>query len=129
MYGILCECKAMMRGDEAMGFMQEHIEFGTWYAVEGDNGTDYIPADVVDGARADRWISSESPWAIEKLARIFGDYTQNREIRSVERVQGYGARLSAPGYMDCTEWAVFETEGEAAQYLADAFGDDDEGAE
>lgn len=34
-------------------------------------------------------------------------------------VWGYGARFSAPGYMDCTDWNVFETEEEAEQYFED----------
>lgn len=38
---------------------------------------------------------------------------------SMEKVTGHGARLSAPGYMDCTDWAVFPTEAEAAQHLLD----------
>ena len=39
---------------------------------------------------------------------------------------GYGARLSAPGYLDCTEWAVFETEDEAREYLEEMYPDDEE---
>lgn len=31
-------------------------------------------------------------------------------IRVVEH--GYGVRLSAPGYLDCTEWEVFDTSAE-----------------
>jgi len=31
--------------------------------------------------------------------------------------QGYGARLSVPGTLDCTDWAVFDCEDEAAEYL------------
>ena len=39
------------------------------------------------------------------------------------------AGLSAPGYLDCTPWSVFETEEEAEQYLAEMFGDDEEESE
>jgi hypothetical protein len=31
----------------------------------------------------------------------------------LETVFGYGVRLSASGYLDCTEWEVFDTEAEA----------------
>lgn len=31
----------------------------------------------------------------------------------IEARFGYGVRLSAPGYLDCTEWEVFDTEAEA----------------
>ena len=46
-------------------------------------------------------------------------------------VPAWGARLSAPGYLDCTEWCVFDTEAEAAQYLLDTYYDqpDDEMSE
>ena len=50
-------------------------------------------------------------------------------IESIEIVSGWGARLSAPGYLDCTEWSVYETEEEARADLAEMYGDDDEGAE
>jgi len=39
----------------------------------------------------------------------------------VENIFGYGARLSAAGYMDSTEWCVFKTEREALQYLLDTY--------
>jgi hypothetical protein len=44
-----------------------------------------------------------------------GEYT-------VETIEGYGARMSAPGYLDCTEWSVFSTEEEARAYLQETFG-------
>ena len=36
------------------------------------------------------------------------------------------ARLSAPGYMDCTDWAAFGTRKEAEEYLIEYYGDDDD---
>ena len=44
-------------------------------------------------------------------------------------IWGYGARLSAPGYLDCTDWAVFDTEDEAVEYLAEEYlnWEDDDG--
>jgi hypothetical protein len=36
---------------------------------------------------------------------------------------GWLARLSAPGYMDCTEWSAFDSFEAAATYLLDAYGD------
>jgi hypothetical protein len=47
-------------------------------------------------------------------------------IQSWENVKGFGARLSAPGYLDCTDWAVFDTEGEAKAYLDENYPDDEE---
>ena len=47
-------------------------------------------------------------------------------IYSVECKEGWGARLSAPGYMDCTEWAVYDTEEEARAELEEMYPDDDD---
>ena len=47
-------------------------------------------------------------------------------IQSWENIQGYGARLSAPGYLDCTEWAVFDTVEEALSYLAEMYEENEE---
>ena len=42
-----------------------------------------------------------------------------------EVTEGYAGRLSAPGYMDCTEYdGVYATAREAAQALVDAYADD-----
>jgi len=41
------------------------------------------------------------------------------QVVGIRRVQGFGARLNAPGYLDCTPWAVFDTRAEAEEYLAD----------
>ena len=38
------------------------------------------------------------------------------------RGKGYYARLSAPGYLDCTEWAgPFGSEYKAAEYLVETY--------
>jgi hypothetical protein len=64
---------------------------------------------------------------------IMASYTCLSEIEKdnpgveIEMVNGYGARLSASGYMDCTEYAVFDTAQEAADYLLDAYADYDMG--
>lgn len=42
---------------------------------------------------------------------------------TVEKIEGYGVRLSASGYLDCTEWSVFDTEIEAVNYVLDTFVD------
>ena len=38
-----------------------------------------------------------------------------------ESKSGYGARLSASGYLDCTDWAVFDTREEAEAYLVETY--------
>jgi hypothetical protein len=111
-----------------MAFMEPQIEQGRWYAIETD-GTEYVPMDVIGdlgiavGESAADWDDeSESRWPeIEKAIRPYVDGTPHE----VSLVEGFGARLSAPGYLDCTEWSVFPTEQEARDYLRDELGIDD----
>ena len=60
-----------------------------------------------------------SDWTMDTFAKEYGMADVDVEV-----IVGYGARLSAPGYMDCTEWSVFDTVSEAEQYLVDTYGDD-----
>jgi len=49
------------------------------------------------------------------------------EDKVIETQFGYGVRLSAPGYLDCTDWEVFENEPEAdtrAEELEEELEDD-----
>jgi len=94
-----------------MGFMQRQITGKCiWFQVETSQSTEFIPDDVA-GSNPD----------LEDLI----DYCEGIPV-SFEVIQGYGARLSAPGYMDCTEWTVFETEKEAEEYLEEMYPDEEE---
>jgi hypothetical protein len=46
------------------------------------------------------------------------DYTPNLGT-SIETHKGFGVRESAPGYLDCTEWEVFDTLKEAKARMAE----------
>lgn len=44
-----------------------------------------------------------------------------------ENVTGWFGRMSAPGYMDCTDWdGPFETPEAAQKHLDETYGDDEE---
>jgi len=86
-------------------FMVPQYEQGFWYEIETSCGGVAIPADLVG--------NSPSP-------ADFHDYIEG-EYASHEKVEGVGARLSAPGYMDCTEWAVFGSLDEAKQHIEDTY--------
>jgi hypothetical protein len=58
--------------------------------------------------------------------KAISDYCENREVWSIELVYGYGARMSAPGYMDRTDWSVFGTVEEAEEYLEEYYGDEED---
>jgi hypothetical protein len=96
-----------------MPFMERQITAKiAWYKGEAfDGATYYSPA-------ADL---TEFAFARDVLGNIYG---------RVEIITGYGARLSAPGYLDCTDWAVFDSRAAAEVYLDELTdGDEAEGQE
>lgn len=102
-----------------MGFMQRQIEHGKWYEIDGCEGTEFIPYDLVGDVDLTDFDGGEIP-------AEFADYCRNTEATTIEIREGWGARLSAPGYMDCTDWSVYDTEAEATESLEEMFGDDDD---
>lgn len=87
-----------------MSFMEPQItRRAKWVRVEWREGTSWVEAEYFDPRNWDG-------------------------ITETEDVLGHGARLSAPGYMDATEWVVFNSIAEAASHLLDTYYDqpDDE---
>jgi hypothetical protein len=74
-------------------FMKPETHGGCWY-IYGD------------------YVYPASDWTEQQVADEHGVIKQD-----VQEVWGWGARLSASGHMDCTDWAVFDTAQEAADYL------------
>lgn len=103
--------------------------FGLWYLIDGPNGTDVLPAETVGdlsllvGVTAtpatDHW-----PEIISAVA----DYIENipERLTSVQCVNGWGARYSMPGYLDCTRWVLADTEEEALSECRSMYGDEEE---
>lgn len=107
--------------EDTMGFMKRQIVLDWWVTIEQANGESVVlPMDLVAPTREayERLTDSER-------ASIAEDYADTRGEISFSIERGYGARLSAPGYMDCTEWSVFRTETEASLWLSEAYGDDE----
>ena len=95
-----------------MSFMQQQITNSrNWWKVDGSEGTMYFDAE--DFTKDQAIDAYEFPQAVD----------------SVELIVGFGARLSAPGYMDCTDWSVYGSLEEAQRELAEMFGDDDDNSE
>lgn len=111
-----------------MGFMQPQVEFGEWIFVDGPYGSEVVPADLLttrgvrDLQKAINRTFDGKSMSLEGTPIAM--YCENTVAYSIEKRQGFGARLSAPGYMDCTPWTVFDTEKEAREYLADLEGVD-----
>jgi hypothetical protein len=95
-----------------MSFMQKQVtDKKLWWIVETTQGTECLPFDLIGKDPED--------------SEAFRDYCEGA-VQSWEQREGFGARLSAPGYLDCTEWAVFDTPAEAEAYLEEMYGDDEE---
>ena len=93
-----------------MAFMKPEYEHATkarpWYRVETTAGIFIVPGDLV----------GVNP-SLEDLA----DYVEGAP-QSFEPVSGYFARLSAPGYLDATEWSgPFDPVEEAQNYIRDTY--------
>jgi hypothetical protein len=108
-----------------MSHMQNEITVSQYgWSVETNEGTYFIPDHV---ASVPTWFAKGVPIAADdndvifaELCRMIGDYTGGT-IQSIEALDKphYFARLSAPGYLDCTEWCAFRTLKEARDYLRD----------
>lgn len=111
-----------------MSHMQPDIRLKQlgWQVETHDAGTCFVPGDVVD---VPEWmkpgvsISDRSKGLdgvlYEAFSNALADYVPAHRIWEIEVVKMYFARLSAPGYLDSTEWCGFTTLKEAREYLRD----------
>jgi hypothetical protein len=98
----------------AGSFMKPHIEHGDYFAVDTSSGTEIVPCDVCG-------------YAGSAEAQDLRDYLEGKPDSADELVRsktGWLARMSAPGYLDCTDWTAHETEDEARAYLIEHYADD-----
>jgi hypothetical protein len=102
----------------ADAFMRSDIQETQWYDVETSIGTECVPIEAC-GIVTD-------PRDLQDYCE--GDINFDEDLTAAEQVpelkSGFIARLSAPGYMDCTDWSSHDTAEEAAQYLIDQYGDE-----
>lgn len=102
-----------------MGFMQPQVTGRQkWIEMAGDDGIFWLSYDALsrDEMAFAESVSGDANADPADLEAELGEYYPGK-LLGVEVVEGYGARLSAPGYMDCTDWTVFETQEEAEAYL------------
>lgn len=124
-----------------MSFMKPQIVYGGWYTLDGSNGTEHIPSNLanVSSLRIGEILLVSDAVAhlnycdleecekcnqteeIYELLEYSSLYSSKDHIESVSLRCGFGARLSAPGYLDCTDWVVFDTKEEARDYLRDEY--------
>lgn len=113
-----------LAGGMKMAHMQHDItekQYG-WCVETKDAGTCFVPGDVtpVPDWLAKGVVIKLSDNVFDYLRPMIEDYVEGHNIESIEAIlPHYFARLSAPGYMDCTEWCAFATLKEARDYLRD----------
>jgi len=84
--------------------MEPRVEFGEWALVEDMGETRWIPGEYED-------LPTEPEIGPEG--------------KVIERTRGWGAYMTAPGYLDMSDIEVFETEEEAWGHLKEYYMDDD----
>ena len=90
--------------------MKPQVVFDDWWKVGTEYGDCFVPYDVV----------GYNPKPVD-----FHHFVHGRLCGDYEKVEGYGARMFAPGYTDCTDWALFDTEKEAWDYLKETYDVED----
>jgi hypothetical protein len=94
-------------------FQKPQIEATEYFIVRTTVDDEVIPADVIGRTCATH---------VEALLNYLeGDPRDDDELVPIKH--GWLARLSAPGYMDCTEWSAHDSWEDAAIYLINTYGD------
>lgn len=110
-------------------FMQHDIQHGTWLELDTNEGTIFLPDMLFNVPNVQNILDSDdnADDVYSELKAELSDFISSRStIFNAALIEGYGARLSAPGYLDCTEWSVYATEAEAEEALTEMYGDDDD---
>lgn len=89
--------------------MRPEIISGTFVEIETQFGTTVVPMDVAGTTDKDELLQ-------------YTDCSTEEDIEDVSVVEGFGVRLSAAGYMDCTDWTVVDSEEEAQEKIIEWFG-------
>jgi hypothetical protein len=111
-----------------MSFMKPEIVHGTFTMIEGANGITYVQGNLIGGMEDFEGYHNESAYW-KHILPLIGSYYEGSPdgIHSVKIIRGWGARMSAPGYLDCTDWDVFDTEQEAIDYLKEEYPESEDG--
>lgn len=103
----------------------EYVE-GLWLEVLVDDGSvEYLPASLFHKLPDEKDLHQYlTPPNIQKPSDTDEDPQTLYNV-----VRGVGARLSAPGYLDATEWFVLRTEQHAKNYIKEQYEVDPETGE
>lgn len=96
-----------------MAHLQPQVYRDTYVSIETTAGTEIIPLEVYGR------ISEIRPFD-DLRQYLTGEPLGDSEMP--EELEGWVARMSAPGYLDCTKWTAHKTKAEALAYLSDTYG-------
>jgi len=121
-----------------MAFMTPQYLQDTWIEIDTSHGLISIPAS--EAGRPAGWNGNTlQPGDIEGITfeealEWYSDYIEAgiADVYSIDEItsmrntlgehgQPVGCRLSAAGYMDCTDWTIFATEHEAREYIEEVY--------
>lgn len=95
-------------------FMKPQVFFGGYFEVETTGGTEIVISELV---------SQEKGVDIGVLIPFLEGEPWNKE-EWIKYQEGYLARMSAPGYLDCTAYSAHKTEQDAIEYLEQMYGEE-----
>ncbi len=96
------------------GFLKPDIQGPTvCLIIDTDHGTEFLPDDIVSLPAFD------SPSENATLLRLVRPYVNGEPEEISSSRNCFLCRLSAPGYMDCTDWERCDTEADVLEWLED----------
>ena len=99
-----------------MSHMQKMTTMELFVVAETNSGKTCFPAEFIG-------VSDERDLSDDEL-RLCDQYAESK-VTEAEAVLGWFARMSAPGYMDSTEWCgPFDSEEKAIDHLEAMYEDD-----
>ena len=104
-----------------MSHMRLQVIQGDWIEINGRDGTEWIEADLAP-LRPGHSLPTHGQLAQYVQGSLRGAVITMRR-------GWYGARYSAPGYMDRTDWIVCRTEAQARDAAIDCYGIEEEEGE
>ena len=118
-----------------MSHMQPEIRHGLWLRVDTMNGTWWLPEDLVgpvflkqDVTYDVDWLNLEEDSKFRPLLNDLEAFVEADvyDIYELTLVEGWGGRMSAPGYLDCTEWIVLPDREDVEAVLEDMYGENND---
>ena len=118
-----------------MSFMQPEIVHGLWLRVDTMSGTWWVPEDLVGPTFLKQDVPYEVDWPnlepdskLRALTNDLEDFIEadRTEIYELTLVEGWGGRMSAPGYLDATDWTVLPEREDVEAVLENMYGEDND---